>query len=122
MAVTFTATFIFAALLFPPERLQPFGLSLAAAVFSISNIHFWTESGYFDVSSHLKPLLHTWSLGVEEQFYLIWPAVLWLFARNANQSRQLYVLAAVGLASFGLNYFWVTGEILTRTMHRLSFT
>ena len=110
MAVTFTATFIFAALLFPPERLQPFGLSLAAAVFSISNIHFWTESGYFDVSSHLKPLLHTWSLGVEEQFYLIWPAVLWLFARNANQSRQLYVLAAVGLASFGLNYYWVTGN------------
>ena len=110
MAVTFTATFIFAALLFPPERLQPFGQSLAAAVLSVSNIHFWTESGYFDVSSHLKPLLHTWSLGVEEQFYLIWPAVLWLFARNATQSRQLYVLAAVGLASFGLNYLWVTGN------------
>ena len=65
MVATFTATLLVAGFLFPPERLQPFGQSLAAAVFSVSNILFWTESGYFDAASHLKPLLHTWTLGVE---------------------------------------------------------
>ena len=109
MVVTFSATCIVAAMLFPPERLQPFGESLAAAVFSVSNILFWTESGYFDAASHLKPLLHTWTLGVEEQFYLIWPALLWFFARKGNRNSQLRVLVAVGLVSFGLNYYWVSG-------------
>ena len=109
MVVTFSASFFAAALLFPPERLQPFGQSFVAAIFSVSNVQFWTESGYFDAGSHLKPLLHTWSLGVEEQFYLIWPVLLWLFARRDNRNSALCVVAAVGLTSFGLNYLWVSG-------------
>ena len=51
-----------------PSDLKAFARSLAAAAISLSNILFWRESGYFDTSSELKPLLHTWSLGVEEQY------------------------------------------------------
>lgn len=43
-----------------------------------SNLLLWSESGYFDTSSKAKPLLHLWSLGIEEQFYLLWPILLWL--------------------------------------------
>ena len=46
------------------------------AALSVSNILFWMESDYFDTASELKPLLHTWSLGVEEQFYVLFPLVL----------------------------------------------
>lgn len=41
------------------------------------NFTFWREIGYFDNSAETKPLLHLWSLGVEEQFYIVWPALLW---------------------------------------------
>lgn len=63
-------------LLYPSER----GMLSKSAFFSTvfaANVHFYLESGYWDVASKLKPLLHLWSLGVEEQFYLVWPLLLW---------------------------------------------
>jgi len=111
LAVTLAFSLIFALALFSPEQLQNYGRSLAAAVFSVSNIQFWLDSGYFDNGSHLKPLLHTWSLSVEEQFYLIWPALLWFFARGASPRRQFMILAILGSASFALNYLWVNSQI-----------
>src|SRR5690606_23014311 len=79
---TFSLTTLGALLLFAPENLVQYGGSLAAAALSVSNILFWYESGYFDTASHLTPLLHTWSLSVEEQFYLAWPLLLLLFSRR----------------------------------------
>ncbi|WP_347911086.1 acyltransferase family protein [Pseudomonas grandcourensis] len=81
-AFFFTLTFsgFFAVLVFSPQLLESFGGSLINAVFSISNIYFFSNSGYFDTASALKPLLHTWSLGVEEQFYVLWPIFLCLLA------------------------------------------
>lgn len=70
----------FAALVFSPQLLEGFGASLINSVLSISNIYFFSNSGYFDTASALKPLLHTWSLGVEEQFYVLWPILLCLLA------------------------------------------
>jgi len=51
-----------------PSDLESFSVSMLAALFSVSNFLFWHQAGYFDASSAFKPLLHTWSLAVEEQF------------------------------------------------------
>ncbi len=74
--VMMLVTIIFAYQLFSPVDLARFGQSLLYANMSLSNFFFMSEAGYFDAGSGMKPLLHTWSLSVEEQFYLIWPFVL----------------------------------------------
>jgi len=61
-----------------PDELKDFAQSLLAVLLFSSNLLFWQESGYFDGEADLKPLLHTWSLGVEEQFYLLFPLSAWL--------------------------------------------
>ena len=63
--------------------------SFLSALFSASNIFFWKHSGYFAIDSHLVPLLHTWTLGIEEQFYLIIPALFALIALCESKKRQL---------------------------------
>jgi peptidoglycan/LPS O-acetylase OafA/YrhL len=101
---TLFASFIAATLLFSPERLQAFSLSLIATMLSASNVLFWAHAGYFDAASNLKPLLHTWSLGVEEQFYLLWPACLFLLARwKLSTPVALLIAFAFSLAG---NYLW----------------
>ena len=74
------------------------GKAVAAGAGFIANLLLYSEAGYFDLASHEKPLLHLWSLGVEEQFYLVWPTLLLL----ANQYRFLWLPALLGLASFVL--------------------
>ncbi len=86
--------------LLPEEYLRLAKHVMAGALF-VSNWVLWGESGYFDVGALLKPLLHLWSLGVEEQFYMAWPLVLvW-----ASRSRQktIYLVAMVMIASFVAN-------------------
>ncbi len=48
----------------------------------ISNFMLWLETGYFDNAAETKPLLHLWSLGIEEQFYIIWPFLVWFVWKN----------------------------------------
>jgi peptidoglycan/LPS O-acetylase OafA/YrhL len=73
---------------------------LASAAF-FSNIALMLQSGYFDIESGKKPLLHLWSLGIEEQFYLFWPLILMLAARM--RVRFLAVTSVIGVACFALN-------------------
>ncbi|MBY0406873.1 MAG: acyltransferase, partial [Rickettsiales bacterium] len=76
------------------------GKHVAAGAGFSANLALWYEAGYFDISSQTKPLLHLWSLGVEEQFYLVWPLLLWGVWRA--RLNALLVMAVLALASFGL--------------------
>ena len=71
-AVLIFSTF-FAWQLLPPNEFKDFGQSLMFTSAFSSNILFWLESGYFNIGTDLKPLIHTWSLGIEEQFYILFP-------------------------------------------------
>jgi peptidoglycan/LPS O-acetylase OafA/YrhL len=90
------------------ERLE-FFRSAAAAVTFTSNFFFWLQSGYFDHAAVEKPLLHTWSLAVEEQFYLALPPILWAVVRLSNGKRwALPVAVAVfGGASLALSIWLI---------------
>lgn len=76
LLVTIVATIVAAAVLMDPKDYAAFARTVVSSVLSVSNILFYTQAGYWDSANELKPLLHTWSLGVEEQFYLLWPAAL----------------------------------------------
>ncbi|VFQ46880.1 acyltransferase family protein [Desulfoluna butyratoxydans] len=100
---TLGVSLIFAFLLFSINDFKQFSGSLGSAVIATSNIFFWNESGYFDSSAAVKPLLHTWSLSVEEQFYLIWPLALATYIKKRNLNTLHYFLITIGLVSLFLN-------------------
>ncbi|MBP5958557.1 acyltransferase [Pseudomonas anatoliensis] len=91
-------------LLFVDEYSQ-LGKHTAAGAGFVSNLVLWGESGYFDNSAETKPLLHLWSLGIEEQFYIVWPILLWAF--HKARLNFLWVLVGVACASFLLNIIGV---------------
>ncbi|WP_167797075.1 acyltransferase family protein [Pseudomonas fluorescens] len=81
LLVTIVASYIASFVLFSPADFKQMSGSTLYALSGVSNVFFWMESGYFDTSSIVKPLLHTWSLSVEIQFYIIWPIVFYLIAK-----------------------------------------
>jgi peptidoglycan/LPS O-acetylase OafA/YrhL len=82
-----------------PE-LSALGQQIVASVFFSNNILLWTQSGYFDTAALEKPLLHLWSLGIEEQFYLLVPVMLWLGTKGtAGSIRWVARLGALSLLS-----------------------
>lgn len=89
--------------IFSPTHLVELSQSLVSAIFSVSNIFFWSVAGYFDSDSSLKPLLHTWSLSVEEQFYLLWPLILLGLASLKRPRVIPAFIIIVGLLSLLLN-------------------
>lgn len=89
------------------------GASFMATV-SLSNFYFWTQVDYFDIGKYLKPLLHTWSLGVEEQFYFIWPALLVFIFGFTNTVKSYYLsLAALFALSLGISIYWSHSETMS---------
>ncbi|HTW49418.1 MAG TPA: acyltransferase family protein [Acidobacteriaceae bacterium] len=91
--------------IFSPQELLAFGKSLAATTFFVSNFYFWRNAfafGYFANSSQYQTLLHTWSLAVEEQFYIVFPAVLALLFRWRRKLLNPLLLFFAA-ASFALN-------------------
>jgi peptidoglycan/LPS O-acetylase OafA/YrhL len=90
-----------------PNDLHDYGRSLVATLFFVSNIAFSREMGYFDGPSELKPLLHTWSLAVEEQFYIVYPLFLYAVTRFF---RKRYTAAISTVLVLSLAYsIWRVG-------------
>jgi peptidoglycan/LPS O-acetylase OafA/YrhL len=101
LIVVLCATLVLGWLWMLPAAYARLSADVFASAAFFSNIALLLQSGYFDIESGKKPLLHLWSLGIEEQFYLFWPLILMLVARL-----RVGILAAasvIGVASFVLN-------------------
>lgn len=100
LILVLSATLLFGWFALLPDELKELGKHTLAGVFFVSNLILWGEAGYFDRAAELKPLLHLWSLGVEEQFYIFWPLMLWLCWRRLPITA---VIAALLVSSFIVN-------------------
>ena len=96
--VTAAAVFAVGVVVFAAFDLERLAQVSILAPLGLSNIFFWAEAGYFDSEAIRKPLLHTWSLAVEIQFYLVWPFVILLGARMGRLGLAL-LITAVGVVS-----------------------
>lgn len=89
-----------------PDDLENFGQSLVATIFFGNNVLLWLTSGYFQLANEFKPLVHTWSLGVEEQYYILFPILIMLFWHMGRRGLTvLFFVAAVvslGVAEWGV--------------------
>jgi peptidoglycan/LPS O-acetylase OafA/YrhL len=84
-----------------PQEFRSLQANILASAGFVSNIQLWNEAGYFDRAAASKPLLHLWSLGVEEQFYIVWPLLIMLVGRRKAP------IALLAVASFAVNLWTV---------------
>lgn len=89
-------------IILPPDEYRLLGKHVAGSVAFVSNIFYWAETGYFDPESQTKWLLHTWSLSVEAQFYLLYPLFLVLILKLRARSAQRLLVVGAAAASFFL--------------------
>ncbi|MGA2399435.1 MAG: acyltransferase family protein [Steroidobacteraceae bacterium] len=97
LLVLVTTTAVSAVLLLPSD-LVGYAKSLLATLIFCANVYFWRDTNYFSAAAEQKPLLHLWSLGVEEQFYILFPLILILLARWCPR-RALFVVAGLSIVS-----------------------
>lgn len=94
-----TATLALGCYILLPNQLRDLGRSAAATSVFGSNVYFYLTSDYFAAASDAKPLVHTWSLAVEEQFYLLYPLLLW-WLRAVPRQRLAWVIGGLAVVSF----------------------
>ncbi|MDP2234842.1 MAG: acyltransferase family protein [Bacteroidales bacterium] len=108
--------FILGFLLLSPSDFIGLTESIFSGSIALSNFYFLGESGYFDTAAKLKPMLHTWSLSVEEQYYFIWPLTLFLFLKGFSKYKTYILILSLSIiafiATFYINAYGVSEEIL----------
>ena len=102
LLVVYLASAVLATVLMLPGDIRAFARTLIASALFVSNVVLWQQGGYFDAPAELQPLLHTWSLSIEEQFYLVWPVLCVLVAASGPRwlSRLAWIAAAVSLIAW----------------------
>lgn len=118
--VVLLASLVVACLIFTDLGLIGFANQLKYAALQISNFFFQRELGYFEHSNHGSVLLHTWSLGVEEQFYVLWPFLIWLFFKK-GKNRVLSDNLAFSVLLFLIVASLSTSQILLYTNVKVAF-
>ncbi len=139
--VVVTTTTLVSLFILPIYELKEFALSIVSVATFTSNIFFWFNSDYFSVASEIKPLLHTWSLGIEEQFYIVFP-VFMLLTQKLIRKKVIYwilfffmISFLLSVSSFGTNNpttnfflpmtrFWelLAGTILALSIKYIDYT
>ncbi len=101
LILVLTATALIGCWILLPQDMLRLGNQLLSSAAFVANFYFWFQSGYFSPAAHSFPLLHLWSLSVEEQFYIVWPLVLLLLRRRPD--RILAAILIIAALSFLLN-------------------
>lgn len=91
------------------DEYMQLGKHIAGGAGFVSNFVLFFEKGYFDNASATKPLLHLWSLGIEEQFYIFWPLILWL-TWKVKKDAMFWVAFAIAIVSMAMNVYWYTSK------------
>lgn len=110
LLVLSSVTFLFCWFFLVPLKFEALGRHVLSSISFLSNIIYWKESGYFDTSSQTKWLLHTWSLSVEWQFYIVYPIVLVILSKifSLNLIKKLLVVITIlglGVSAYA-SYYW----------------
>jgi len=103
--------FIFTYLTFSPSDFINATNSMFKSSIALSNFHFLEESDYFNTSSNFKPLLHTWSLGIEEQFYLLYPITFFLLMKFFSKNKKGLIISLLGILILSICYTVYTSTI-----------
>jgi peptidoglycan/LPS O-acetylase OafA/YrhL len=114
LAAVVIACFFFGLWLLTPKKLVDFGESAFATALFSSNLLFYSETGYFDDPATLKPLLHTWSLAVEEQYYIFFPLLIMLISRRFSRQYLKVLVVLTGLS-------FITSVLVTRFDSAIAF-
>ena len=101
LILVMAATLAFGWIAMFPDELKLLGKHVVGGAAFVSNVFLWLEVGYFDTAAETKPLLHLWSLGIEEQFYIVWPILLALAFRL--RARVFWLTVGVLAVSFAVN-------------------
>src|ERR1700692_3580008 len=99
LIVVLAATYLIGWFVLLPDQFSLLGKSIAAGVAFVSNLFQLSQAGYFAPDAADNPLLHLWSLGIEEQFYIFWPPVLLMVF---GSKRRRFWMAAIAVASFAV--------------------